>query len=297
MATSGAGVDVDAPLGVTGSFKLSSPDFAWPLMDHLHVLDHIVALGIDAVDVGVLPGRSHVTPETVLKGNLAHAITLRREIEDRGLRIADFFFAPEGLSPESAINQPDPRLAMRSMENFQRGVEFAKALGAPGMTINSGIHLEDETVEQSIRRSSEALKSRVDIAAQNGLALSIEGAVGTNSDTPEKVAELLNRVPGLSLTLDYSHFVFADIPGLLIDDFIGDARHFHFRGAGSGRMQTDFATNEVDYSRIVRMIQASSYTGYICIEYVWTSVWDCNRTENTMETILFRDFLRGFQLA
>ena len=34
------------------------------------------------------------------------------------------------------------------------------------------------------------------------------------------------------------------------------------------------------------------FAGFVCIEYVWTEIWDCNRTENTMEVIRFRDWLR-----
>ena len=38
---------------------------------------------------------------------------------------------------------------------------------------------------------------------------------------------------------------------------------------------------------------ARGYEAYFSIEYVWIDVWDCNRTENTMETIQFRDFVRA----
>ena len=32
---------------------------------------------------------------------------------------------------------------------------------------------------------------------------------------------------------------------------------------------------------------------FFSIEYVWMNLWDCDKSENTMETIQFRDFVRA----
>lgn len=45
--------------------KLSCADFAWPLLPHERVLDHIRGLEIEAVDLGLFAGRSHLRPEVV----------------------------------------------------------------------------------------------------------------------------------------------------------------------------------------------------------------------------------------
>jgi len=58
-------------------------------------------------------------------------------------------------------------------------------------------------------------------------------------------------------------------------------------------MQVNFQENTIDYRDILERLMAQGYEAYFSIEYVWIDVWECNRTENTMETIQFRDFVRA----
>lgn len=58
-------------------------------------------------------------------------------------------------------------------------------------------------------------------------------------------------------------------------------------------MQASFDDNEIDYTRVIQAADEAGFSGYVALEYVWTSIWDCNRVDNTMETIRFRDFFRS----
>jgi sugar phosphate isomerase/epimerase len=102
----------------------------------------------------------------------------------------------------------------------------------------------------------------------------------------------LELVPDLFVTLDYTHYVSQGFSELELDALLGRARHLHIRGGAHGRVQTSFADNEIDYARVLRASRDCGYGGYLGVEYVWTELWDCDETENTMETIQFRDFLR-----
>ena len=55
--------------------------------------------------------------------------------------------------------------------------------------------------------------------------------------------------------------------------------------------------NTIDFARIVQVMRATGYRGYLGLEYVWTEWEDCNRVDNLSETILFRDYLRGLLTA
>jgi sugar phosphate isomerase/epimerase len=112
-------------------------------------------------------------------------------------------------------------------------------------------------------------------------------------DTPEKLAQLVALTPGLELTLDYTHFVFQGIPESEIEPLLGYARHFHARGCAPGRLQTPFNENTIDYRRVIERMQEIGYGGYFAIEYTYFDWQGCNRTENTCETILFRDMARA----
>ena len=273
--------------------KLATADFSWPLLPHDRVLQLIRLLDLEAVDLGLFSGRSHVTPEMVRADVPMWAGVLKERLERAGLELADLFVQAAPTFEPLAINSPDRSARERAGELFVDMLELARRLGAPGMTLLPGVRFGAESWEDSIRRSAEALRWRVDAAAEHGIALSVEGHVGSNVDTPAKLARLLELTPGLTLTLDYTHFTYAGIPDAEVEPLLAHARHFHCRGAAKGRLQTPFAESTIDYARVLRRMREVGYEGYFAIEYVWIDWEGCNRTENTCETVLYRDFVKG----
>jgi sugar phosphate isomerase/epimerase len=272
--------------------KLACADFTWPLLPHDRVLALIRMLDIEALDLGVFGNRSHVRPEMVRADIPMWSGTLKERIERAGLELADFFIQPPDFTT-MAVNHPDRGEQEDAAAFFRDMLELARRLEAPGMTMLPGIRFGDEPWDASIKRSAEALTWRVEEAAGQDIALSVEGHVGSNVDTPEKLARLIELTPGLKLTLDYTHFTYAGIPDAEIEPLLIHARHFHCRGAAKGRLQTSFQENAIDYGRIIRRMQEIGYGGYFGIEYVWQEWQGLNRNENTCETIQFRDFARA----
>jgi sugar phosphate isomerase/epimerase len=109
---------------------------------------------------------------------------------------------------------------------------------------------------------------------------------------PESAENLVQAVPGLTLTLDYTHFTRLGMPDADIEPLVQYASHFHVRGAREGRLQERFAHNSIDYERVFEAMQETGYTGWLGIEYVWIDWEHCNECDNLSETILFRDFFR-----
>src|SRR5206468_2617495 len=98
-------------------------------------------------------------------------------------------------------------------ELFSAFLRFAARVGSTGMTILPGMVFGGEPWDEALERAAEGLRRRVELAREHDLRLSIEPHIvstapymGSLVDTPEKVATLLDQVPGLELTLDYGHF-------------------------------------------------------------------------------------------
>jgi sugar phosphate isomerase/epimerase len=273
--------------------KLACADFTWPLLSHVSSLALIRLLDIEAVDLGRFGNRSHNRPEVVRADIPLWAGILGERIARSGLELADFYFQPWTDFETMATNHVDPKQRDEAIALFDDMLDLARRLGAPGITMLPGVRFGDEPWDASIRRSAEALKRRVDTAATHGIQLSVEGHIGSNVDTPEKLARLVDLTPGLTLTLDYSHFTYAGYADAEIEPLLAHARHFHCRGAAPGRLQTPFAESTIDYRRVVDRMQALDYRGYFAIEYVWMDWQGCNQTENTCETALFRDLVRA----
>jgi sugar phosphate isomerase/epimerase len=104
---------------------------------------------------------------------------------------------------------------------------------------------------------------------------------------------LVDSVPGLTLTLDYTHFTRVGLQDQEVEPLIQHASHFHVRGARRSRLQASFQDNQIDYARVLKTMKATGYHGWIGIEYVWIDWVHCNETDNLSETIRFRDYLRG----
>ena len=104
--------------------------------------------------------------------------------------------------------------------------------------------------------------------------------------------ELVRDVPGLTLTLDYTHFTRAGLPDKQVEPLLTHSSHFHVRGACKGRLQVNFNDNVIDYRRVLRRMKEISYSGWLCIEYVHLEWERCTESDNLSETILFRDFIK-----
>lgn len=100
-------------------------------------------------------------------------------------------------------------------------------------------------------------------------------------------------MPGRTYSLDYGHFTRAGIPDAQVEPLIAHASYFHVRGARRGSIQATFRDNTIDFSRVVWVMKANGYGGYLSLEYVWNEWGKCNRVDNLSETILFRDYLRS----
>jgi sugar phosphate isomerase/epimerase len=271
------------------SIKLACADFTWPLLSHDQSLALIATLGFEGVDLGIFGNRSHVRPEMIRQDVPMWAGILRERLEQHGLEPADVFLIPSTAFDGMTPNHPDPKEREAGREAFSDVLDLARRLEAKGISSMCGVVFEGESESESIRNAAEELSWRVDQADRYGITVSVEPAVGTNADTPEKALEMLTLSPGLKLTLDYCHFVYQGMDQTVADILLPHARHFHCRGCAPGRMQVDFDENEIDYRRIINKMHEVGYSGWFGVEFVWTAIWNCNQVDNTAETIRFRD--------
>jgi sugar phosphate isomerase/epimerase len=274
-------------------FRLACADFTFPLLPHDGVLDLIAALEMDGIDIGLFEGRSHLWPSKEFRRTSTSAKTLFRKLKDRGLAAADVFLQMAPDFTPFAINHPESARRKKARDWFLRTLEYAAVLGSAHVTTLPGVEFADEPKETPLGRSHEELAWRVDEARRQGIIFSVEAHTGSIVPTPVLAEKLVKAVPGLSLTLDYTHFTRLGMTDAKVEPLTAYATHFHVRGASKGRLQTPFKTNVIDYARVVQLLKKADYRGYLGIEYVWIDWEHCNETDNISETILFRDFLRS----
>ena len=273
--------------------KLACADDTFRLLDHEHIIELICMLGLEGVDLCLMQHRSALRLEDVRADVAAWAGRIEERVRGRGLDIADVFVIPSTDFRTMAPNHPDPDERAASAALFADMLDLAARLHAPGITILPGINWEHETPDDSLERAALELGRRVEAARARGVRLSIEAHLGSVAPTPARALELLERAPGLELTLDYSHFVYQGIPEREVEGLAAVARHCHIRGARRGRMQAPLRENTIDFERMIDALSEVGYDGYLGLEYVWLDWEHCNECDNLSETLLLRDRLRA----
>ena len=272
---------------------LACADFTFPLLEHDRVLDLIALLEFDAVDVGLFEGRSHLWPSRVFKNVDRSAVELARKLSDRGLAPADIFLqtAPEFVS--LAPNHPEAARRRKARDMFLRTLDFAAACGSPHVSALPGVRFAQEPASTSWRRACDELAWRVEQAAGRKVIFGVEAHVSSIAPVPGRALRLVHDTPGLTLTLDYTHFTRRGLADSEVEPLLAHASHFHVRGARRGRLQAAFNDNVIDYARVLWAMKKTNYRGAIGIEYVWIDWEHCNEVDNLSETIQWRDFFRA----
>lgn len=276
--------------------NLAGADFTYPLLAHDQALDVLAMLGYQGVDIGLFQDRSHLQPSHVLPNLATSARELGDKVRARGLDFADIFFQSSSFEVMAA-NHPDAGERRKSRHFFQQMLEFAARCGARHMTGLPGLRWDGEAPATSIQRCAEELVWRVEKAKEADVTFSVEPHLGSVVPTPQEALQLVEQVPGLTLTLDYTHFTYQGIGDAEIEPLIPYASHFHARGACRGRLQAPRAENVIDYVRVLRELKRAEYTGYIGIEYVWQEWERNNEVDNISESIMLRDLLLAVDFA
>ena len=273
--------------------KLACADFAFPLLSHDHALDLIAMLEFEGVDIGLFEGRSHLWPSREFKAPARAGARLGRRLDDRGLRCADVFLQLNPSFVPYAINHPAAKRRRHARDGFLKTLDYASACGARHVTTLPGVYFPGEKPADSWQRTCAELSWRLEQSKPYRITFSVEAHVGSLVPRPTAALRLLRAVPGLTLTLDYTHFTRAGLPDSAAEPLIAYASHFHARGACKGRLQTAFPQSTINYARVLRQMRRARYRGYVGVEYVWTDWEHCNEVDNLSETIQLRDFLRA----
>ena len=278
------------------NLKFACADFTFPLLKHDDVIKLISAMGFDGVDIGIFEERSHLQPSNQFNHIAQNAHILRKKTEERGLAIADIFLQMALDFKEYALNHPEKLRRDKAREIFLQCLEYTAECGCKHMSALPGCVFEDLGNEKSYDLCCEELAYRVGETKKAGIVFSVEAHIGSVVSSPESALRLTNDVSGLSLTLDFTHFMRMGIETSKALPLVAKASHFHARGAANGILQTNLTENTIDYPSVVKKMKQTGYNGFIGVEYTYIEWENCNRTDNVSESILMKNYLRNLLL-
>jgi sugar phosphate isomerase/epimerase len=265
--------------------ELSCADYTFPLLRRREALALIRILEIDYVDIGLFARSSSFPASDLMASPHEFIDAVHNDLEAAALRPADVFLQIGKDPIQVSANDPDKRVRQAARNAFCRALEFCSAIQCSHMTGLPGVMHGDQSRDFAL--AAEEADWRVSTAAQADVVYSIEPHLDSICYSTKATHEFLSQVPGLTLTLDYGHFIFQGESNSAIHGLLPYASHLHLRGAALGRLQTAVSESIVDTQHILKSL-FGSYSGKLALEYVWSDWHDCDRTDNLSETILLR---------
>ena len=246
------------------------------------------ALGLETLDLG--NGRD-LDPVVVARNPESEAERIRAIAERTGIRFHDAF--PQATD-KHITNTPDVEEYVHQREVYAGWLRFARLAGLDGISLSPGTYWPGLSAREAFNRGRDQLRSLAEVAVREGIRLRIEPHLDSVTWTPELALEMVREVPGLSLTIDHSHFIVHGIPYEEIARMHPYGTHWHARQAALSRLQTSTAEGDIDFQRVVADLTRDGYDGVIAIEYVYTPWLDLTHQDVLRETVTLRDELHGY---
>ncbi len=274
-------------------FKFSCADFTFPVLERTAALRLVKLLGFDHVDIGLFARSTHFSPIDLQAAPKPYTSQVLQDLDEAELRASDVF-VQIGVDPsEQSANDPRTDIRVNNREVFSRALEFCVELRCNHLTGLPGVFHGGISKESDLEIAAEEAQRRITECSKAGVEYAIEPHVGSICNEVETARAFLRRVEGLTLTLDYGHFIMAGENSELVHELLPFASHIHVRGGAPNRLQTPVHENTIDFAGMLTGLKRHKYDGFLTLEYVWVDWNGCNRTDNVSETVLLRRALEA----
>lgn len=274
-------------------FKFSCADFTFPVLERIAALRLVRLLGFDHVDIGLFARSTHFSPIDLCSSPRSYTEQVLQDLDAAGLRTSDVFVQIGDDPSECAANDPSPLVRAENSDIFKRTLEFAVALGSKHLTGLPGVFHDGISHNRDLGLAREVAASRAAECGSAGIEYAIEPHVGSICGDVASTQAFLSTLKGLTLTLDYGHFIMTGEYSTDVHALLPLASHVHVRGGALDRLQTSVDENTIDFPSMLAGLRQLGYKGFLALEYVWIDWKGCNRTDNVSETILLRRALES----
>jgi sugar phosphate isomerase/epimerase len=188
---------------------------------------------------------------------------LRRRCEDNGVTSVLIMCDREGN-----LGDPDDAARTRAVENHYKWVEAARFLGCHSIRVNAG---SAGSRDEQRALATDGLRRLAGFAADFGLNVIVENHGGLSSNG-QWLAEVITGVglDNCGTLPDFGNFFITRQPPEEYDRYLGVEELMPFaKGVSAKSYGFDAEGNEttIDYRRMLRIVLAAGYRGYIGVEW------------------------------
>ena len=270
------------------AFKLSLTSWSLPACSLKEAAGIANVLGIGALDIGYFYGPALNKPRLLAEPE-------RAADDAKGLGVdlpCLYHLFGSTLAERNLASRDDLE---ENVRDLKQAVKFCVRAGVGVIFVLPGIINAGQGRKEALAQSAASLKRLAAIAGEAGVTLAIEPHVHSFLETPSLVLELLDKTPGLKLTLDYAHFVCLGYRQEDIDPLAPYAAHVHLRQTKVGSLQTKLAKGTINIGAELATLKASGFKGYVALEYTHQDYMDSLFDDVLTETIQLRDVVRAWE--
>jgi sugar phosphate isomerase/epimerase len=208
----------------------------YPLERALRVIGE---LEFSKLDVAIHERGPHLRPSEVLADI---ALAAQR------IRIGPSL-TPAAFSVEIEADGAEYQSQLRAVCRLAR-LSTVSIIAVPAAASGTGVDAEVKRLTPLVR-----------LAQAEGIVLTLPTRTGTLTEDPDTAVQLCERLPGLGLTLDPSHYIAGPHQGKSFELVYPYVRHVHLRDTGRGpdQFQVRVGQGEVEYGRIVAQLLRHNY--------------------------------------
>ena len=267
--------------------KLSCTSWSFPACTLDEAAGIARALGVGALDVGI-DYRAALDRRALLETPAEVA----RQVRSLGLSIPCFYYRfGDSLAQRNIAASQNHQ---QNLADFRQIMTFCQSAEIPTVFILPGIVNPGQSTAQAIDQAVRALGDFLPLAEAAGVCLTIEAHVQSCFESPALVLELLNQVPGLRLTLDYSHFICLGYRQEEIDPLAPFAAHVHLRQARPGVLQAKLDQGTINFPALFSTLREVGYDGWLALENVHQAYMNTLYDDVLTETVRLRDLARAY---
>lgn len=211
-------------------------------------LRHIAELEFSKVDLAIADDNPHLKPHELV-GDISGIVQRIRQGPTIGMAAMSLQLSTTG---DELIEQIDG------------AAQLGKQLAVPLLVVDAapvGTPLDDEV---------QRLKKLVQTVSLHAGVLTVRTKIGTLTEDPEVAGQLCERVEGLGLTLDPSHYLCGPHKDKDYDHLFPHVRHVQLRDSGTSmeEFQVRVGRGKVEYGKIVTSLSRYRYRGAltVCID-------------------------------
>lgn len=245
------------------------------------------ALSLDRLDVGLFYASS-LNKQRILTEPEGAA----SDLADLGLPVSNFYY----LFGEGAGGR---NLALsghldENVADFCQVVQFCRAAHIESVMLLPGVINPHQSRHEALEESARSLSALLPAAQNAGVRLVVEPHVHSYLESPALTLELLERVPGLQLALDYAHFTCLGYRQDEIDVLAPYAGHVHLRQARMGVLQSKLDEGTINFAALLGRLREVGYAHTLSLEYVHQDYMGTRYDDVLTETVKLRDLVRTY---